>query len=126
MPPHHPEPRQSLGQGSAAGQAARSARTSMLRSRPKSNGKCAFRKLVSDFVGGVGLGRDMDADTRDLFVQLCTRVAMIMEDIAPCALTIASGEIEDLSRALQGLSADLDNAGQLLSAAVALAQMPAE
>ncbi len=72
-------------------------------------------KLDIDFGSALGLGGGMDANTRDLIVQLCTKAGMIMEDASPIALSI--GTSSDTEAVIGDLVNALDRASQLLKAA---------
>ena len=59
----------------------------------------------------------MEDDTRDLIVQLCTRVGMIMEDASVVALTIGGLASEDRQTALEEIRKAAERISALVEAA---------
>ncbi len=65
---------------------------------------------------------ELDADTIDLINQLCARVGMLMEDVAPLALHRA-GSSPALKSRLRQLEATVKSMTSLVTAAKALANV---
>jgi len=66
----------------------------------------------------------MDGHSKDLIVQLCTRAAMIMEDVSPLALGIGTRDPAATVVALQDLARAGDTIAALVRAARLLAGHP--
>lgn len=77
--------------------------------------------LCLDFPAAMGRGGDMDDDTHDLIVQLCTRIVMIMEDTSVVALTIGGLADEARWAAIVELEAGAVRVSALVNAAKSLA-----
>lgn len=80
----------------------------------------AAPKLPVDFAGQSRLRVAMDEDTDDLIAQLCTRAAMIMEDISELALTLGKADADHRSEALRQLERASNRISHLVQAALAL------
>ena len=65
---------------------------------------------------GQGVVSRMDDDTRDLIVQLCTRVGTIMEDISAVALTISGMAANDRLAALEEIRKAAERISTLVEA----------
>lgn len=63
---------------------------------------------------------DMDDETQELIIQLCTRIGMIMEDASVVALTIGSRDQDARMAAMTELEVAADQIGRLVKATQSL------